>query len=120
MLDNRGKCGRILLADAGVAHPVERHLAKVEVASSSLVARSNFLFYQECIPSGIQFLFPYLFLLSTSVNAVQRFFCTYFRSFFDETGAFVIFVKIVSIFRNSLLHLLLSACMTSLLGWFFR
>ena len=26
---------------AGVAHPVERHLAKVEVASSSLVARSN-------------------------------------------------------------------------------
>ena len=25
---------------AGVAHPVERHLAKVEVASSSLVARS--------------------------------------------------------------------------------
>ena len=27
---------------AGVAHPVERHLAKVEVASSSLVARSNF------------------------------------------------------------------------------
>ena len=26
---------------AGVAHPVERHLAKVEVASSSLVARSR-------------------------------------------------------------------------------
>ena len=26
---------------AGVAHPVERHLAKVEVASSSLVIRSN-------------------------------------------------------------------------------
>ncbi len=25
---------------AGIAHPVERHLAKVEVASSSLVARS--------------------------------------------------------------------------------
>ena len=31
----------ILLADAGVAHLVERHLAKVEVASSSLVVRSN-------------------------------------------------------------------------------
>ena len=31
----------ISLADAGIAHPVERHLAKVEVASSSLVARSN-------------------------------------------------------------------------------
>ena len=29
---------------AGVAHPVERHLAKVEVASSSLVTRSNFFF----------------------------------------------------------------------------
>ena len=26
---------------AGVAHPVERHLAKVEVASSSLVTRSR-------------------------------------------------------------------------------
>ena len=26
---------------AGVAHPVERHLAKVEVASSSLVTRSK-------------------------------------------------------------------------------
>ena len=29
------------LRDADVAHPVERHLAKVEVASSSLVARSK-------------------------------------------------------------------------------
>ena len=28
---------------AGVAHLVERHLAKVEVASSSLVARSNLI-----------------------------------------------------------------------------
>ena len=28
-------------ATAGVAHPVERHLAKVEVASSSLVTRSR-------------------------------------------------------------------------------
>ena len=27
--------------DAGVAHPVERHLAKVEVAGSSPVARSK-------------------------------------------------------------------------------
>ena len=30
---------------AGIAHPVERHLAKVEVASSSLVARSIFYVY---------------------------------------------------------------------------
>ena len=29
--------------DAGVAHPVERHLAKVEVASSSLVTRSKII-----------------------------------------------------------------------------
>ena len=33
-------CDTITSADAGIAHPVERHLAKVEVASSSLVARS--------------------------------------------------------------------------------
>ena len=31
----------ISIAFADVAHPVERHLAKVEVASSSLVIRSN-------------------------------------------------------------------------------
>ena len=30
-----------VIPHAGVAHPVERHLAKVEVASSSLVARSR-------------------------------------------------------------------------------
>ena len=35
---------------AGVAHPVERHLAKVEVASSSLVTRS--------IRTGNAFAFP--------------------------------------------------------------
>ena len=29
------------VADAALAHPVERHLAKVEVASSSLVSRSK-------------------------------------------------------------------------------
>ena len=41
MLDKSAICGIICtVADAGIAHPVERHLAKVEVASSSLVARS--------------------------------------------------------------------------------
>ena len=35
---------------ASVAHLVERHLAKVEVASSSLVTRSNFL--ERPAPSG--------------------------------------------------------------------
>ena len=39
---------------AGVAHPVERHLAKVEVASSSLVTRSR----KETWFSGL-FLFEY-------------------------------------------------------------
>ncbi len=34
-------CGIMHLAFAGVAHLVERDLAKVEVASSSLVARSK-------------------------------------------------------------------------------
>ena len=31
----------MIITHAGVAHPVERHLAKVEVASSSLVTRSK-------------------------------------------------------------------------------
>ena len=45
--------------DAGVAHPVERHLAKVEVASSSLVARSikpieiNRLYFFNLITAGM-------------------------------------------------------------------
>ena len=45
--------------DAGVAHPVERHLAKVEVASSSLVTRSinpsirmGFHFALDCFIGG--------------------------------------------------------------------
>ena len=41
ILDKKIFCGKITNADAGVAHLVERHLAKVEVASSSLVARSR-------------------------------------------------------------------------------
>ena len=40
-IDKRALFGIIQPVDAGVAHPVERHLAKVEVASSSLVTRSN-------------------------------------------------------------------------------
>ena len=38
----QAQIGIIPLANADVAHPVERHLAKVEVASSSLVIRSIF------------------------------------------------------------------------------
>ena len=38
--------------DAGVAHPVERHLAKVEVASSSLVTRSK-KSGTRCVPNFI-------------------------------------------------------------------
>ena len=40
-LDKSAGYAIMLLVDAGVAHPVERHLAKVEVASSSLVTRSS-------------------------------------------------------------------------------
>ena len=40
-LDKQRKPAIIIHVLAGVAHPVERHLAKVEVASSSLVTRSN-------------------------------------------------------------------------------
>ena len=41
-LDKSAICGKIMtVADAALAHPVERHLAKVEVASSSLVSRST-------------------------------------------------------------------------------
>ena len=39
---------------AGVAHPVERHLAKVEVASSSLVTRS----IKKQLPFGSCFFMP--------------------------------------------------------------
>ena len=40
-MTNPGFAGIINLVFAGVAHLVERDLAKVEVASSSLVARSK-------------------------------------------------------------------------------
>ena len=41
MLDKSENCVKINhVPCAGIAHPVERHLAKVEVASSSLVSRS--------------------------------------------------------------------------------
>ena len=39
---------------AGVAHPVERHLAKVEVASSSLVTRS---IIKTILRDGLYFLY---------------------------------------------------------------
>ena len=39
-LTNSKACDKIIHAIAGVAHLVERHLAKVEVASSSLFTRS--------------------------------------------------------------------------------
>ncbi len=41
MLDKRNFLCYNIQAIADVAHPVERHLAKVEVASSSLVIRSK-------------------------------------------------------------------------------
>ena len=41
MLDRTGRSCYNTFCSAGLAHLVERHLAKVEVASSSLVARSK-------------------------------------------------------------------------------
>ena len=41
LLDKSPNPAIIMNVPAGVAHPVERHLAKVEVASSSLVTRST-------------------------------------------------------------------------------
>ena len=63
MLDKSENCGIMYLVPyAGIAHPVERHLAKVEVASSSLVARSiktsvfrqRFYFFRICIFNKIK------------------------------------------------------------------
>ena len=54
MLDKSENCGIIYLVPyAGIAHPVERHLAKVEVASSSLVARSKKAF-ADCVIKSLQ------------------------------------------------------------------
>ncbi len=46
-IDKKRICDKIPSVDAGIAHPVERHLAKVEVASSSLVARSMTLLHPQ-------------------------------------------------------------------------
>ena len=48
-LTNAALRGIIYLAFAGVAHLVERDLAKVEVASSSLVARSIKSYRYRCV-----------------------------------------------------------------------
>ena len=50
-MTRRKTFAKILLVLAGIAHLVERHLAKVEVASSSLVARSKKKRHTErCLP----------------------------------------------------------------------
>ena len=56
-LDKWKNCGIISNVPAGIAHPVERHLAKVEVASSSLVARS--IEKAQCL--ALSFLFRFNF-----------------------------------------------------------
>ena len=50
IIDVAGNARRATMESAAVAHLVERHLAKVEVASSSLVGRSNMKpsFVQRC------------------------------------------------------------------------
>ena len=55
MLDFSNLCDIISNADAALAHLVERHLAKVEVASSSLVGRSTKTY---CITVQVQVLLP--------------------------------------------------------------
>ena len=51
--------GRQFNKVADVAHLVERHLAKVEVASSSLVIRSNFWYHSQVVrPRSAKPLFP--------------------------------------------------------------
>ena len=63
MLDIFRKASIIIhVPDAGVAHPVERHLAKVEVASSSLVTRS--------IKEGSHFMV--IFLLWIGQKSLER------------------------------------------------
>ena len=51
MLDKSEMFVIIIKSVAGVAHPVERHLAKVEVASSSLVTRS--IKNSDCFAIGV-------------------------------------------------------------------
>ena len=59
---------------AGVAHPVERHLAKVEVASSSLVTRSK------KIRNAIAFLVSYLVPWPSGKAKVCKTFIPQFKS----------------------------------------
>ena len=66
-LTNMHLCAIINLAFAGVAHLVERDLAKVEVASSSLVARSK----KERHPHGCLFFLEQHFCYA-KVNACGR------------------------------------------------
>ena len=76
--------------DAGVAHPVERHLAKVEVASSSLVTRSNFIWYRGQVvrQRSAKPLFPSSNLGGTSSSPVCSQVCTgLFLSFLYKTLA---------------------------------
>ena len=60
-VDKSEECAIISPLLAGVAHPVERHLAKVEVASSSLVTRSikPLLFLTREVFSRLLFFFSF-------------------------------------------------------------
>ena len=59
--------------NAGVAHPVERHLAKVEVASSSLVARSNFFSLRNVSKKDtVPVFYCYTFLFFTTTVKLYR------------------------------------------------
>ena len=89
--------------DAGVAHPVERHLAKVEVASSSLVTRSKKVKERVCVPCFIWYrsqvvrprsakpLFASSNLAGTSKKDTHLLVCVFFavRARFERSNAIV-------------------------------
>ena len=75
-LDKLAISAIIIPVPAGVAHPVERHLAKVEVASSSLVTRSM---QEKALARASAFLLPILGILSGLRNRHP-----------DENGAFLL------------------------------
>ena len=72
-LDTPVKCA-IILTRAGVAHLVERHLAKVEVASSSLVARSRFSQHMcnDCSAIITHMLIYILFIFGSTVDYIDK------------------------------------------------
>ena len=77
--------------DAGVAHPVERHLAKVEVASSSLVTRSKWYRGQVVRQESAKLSFASSNLAGTSKKDTHLLVCVFFAvpARFEDLNALV-------------------------------